>query len=135
MLKKDRLAVAYEAISGELYNLPDNYCDWQIGGKRLNLNYYRHEFSFMVDGDLREAVARLRICLDYQSSLLKLHQPQGEFLKHHNFVLIQIIAHIYEGILLDVYQKEMNATEVGKMIVKEEAKKASPGYLARTLHA
>jgi|GEM_PF-6559535 len=103
----------WDAIHGQLYWMPVKYCEWKITETRKKTVYtYEQEFAFIRKQAIRTSLAGLRLSLDYQSSLLKLHHPGLVFKVHHYFVVYQIIAQLYEGILLDIYEKAAAAGHI-----------------------
>lgn len=110
----------FDAIHGQLNWMPAKYCDWKISETRSKtLGTYEAEFAFIRDKNIKTSLAGLRLSLDYQSSIQKLMRPILVFKVHQFFVLYQIIAQLYEGILLDAYQIAATAGHIGAATKKK----------------
>lgn len=101
-----QLAPFFDALVGRLGALPDKYKQWGPG----KLGHYKATFSFITDDELKVSAARLRMSFDYQYSLYLWLQPYEIFDEHHRFVLVKIIAQVYEALLLDLIRREMSAS-------------------------
>lgn len=103
-IKSADLEPYFFAVSGRLGALPKKYKKWGLG----RLSQYRSQFSFIKDDNLRESISRLRMSFDYQFSLYNWLKPDSIFEEHHKFVLVNLIAQLYEGLLFYRIKDEMS---------------------------
>lgn len=119
----------FRNISGSLGMLPKEHKRW-----KGSLQEYRNEYDFLKSSNLKESVAMLRMNFDYQLSLYHWLKPFLLFEEHHKYILYQVIASIYEALLLDylISKKAEISDEVMAEIVAgylEEKNKGLGSYI------
>src|SRR4030067_1624132 len=106
----DVIEQAYYQIHDQLPSLPEPFCYWKkksSDGRSIPKTLsgdYRPIFNFVYALDLRNNLAELRMCIDYHRSLYSLHKPGLTFGWQHRLVICQMVAGIFEGILLDLVE-------------------------------
>ncbi len=114
-MNRKEIEKAFEAIHGNLYCIPDNFCYWRkesIDGRLINKSLgvdYRPLFFFVKDGTLRENLSQLRMVLDYHLSIYYLLKPGLLFGWQHKLVIFQIVGAITEGLLSDYLEFLINS--------------------------
>lgn len=122
--------ICFQNVAGHLGLLPKEHKKW-----RSSLQEYRSEYDFLRSPDLKESVAMLRMNFDYQLSLYHWLKPFLLFEEHHKYILYQIIASIYEALLLD-YLRSKRTTISDDVILKiisgylEEKNKGLGSYVS-----
>lgn len=123
----------FEGVSGKLYHMPSSFRKW-----RGSLQEYRSNYMFMHDSILRESAPMLRMSFDYQYSLYLWLKPNLVFRDHHELVLYQIIAQIYEALLGDYLKMQSSKMTKGAayLIVTEwlESKNKGLGSYVEVLN-
>lgn len=104
---------AFRIISGQLNQIPDEYCYWSKRNsrgtlERQTLNDYRDRFSFIRNPSLRENLGELRMVLDYHRNIYYLIDPAMTFRRHHKLVIYQTLGAITEGLLSDYAESIVN---------------------------
>lgn len=102
-LKLKKIEEAYDLIHGNLRVIPKKFCYWKEDtGEMHTCKYWEDFFNFIKNDVLRRNLGQIRLCLDYQATLYKLHCPTLVFEQQHRYILAQIFCSIYEGVLLDL---------------------------------
>jgi len=111
------LKKAFYSVHGNLQWLPDEFCYWRkesVNGRKISKSLqsdYRPMFFFVIDSELRNNLAELRMCLDYHRSIYEFLKPSLTFGWQHKLVLCQLAAAIYEGLLHDLFEHRTNAKQ------------------------
>jgi vacuolar-type H+-ATPase subunit H len=109
---------AFELCRGQLGHLPSKYKKW-----RNSLQLYRAEWNFLYDGKLRDDIAQRCMTCDYLFSLSLWLKPYAILEQDHRFVIILLLASIYEGILRDILLKEKNKSQfIDKLITEKRSR-------------
>lgn len=90
-------------------------------------------FYFVIDFELRNNLAELRMCLDYHRSVYEFLKPGLTFGWQHKLVICQLAATIYEGLLFDLFEFKTNADKkdnLSSIVVADKlsSKGAGLGY-------
>ena len=108
---EEEIERAFEIIEGRLGLIPINKCGWaeKHNGvfRKKTLSDYKALFEFVNNFELADNLASLRMCLDYITTLYKLHRPYLVFDKHHKLLIFQMLGSLYEGLLVDLYERIM----------------------------
>ncbi|MEK7555199.1 MAG: hypothetical protein AAB516_00025 [Patescibacteria group bacterium] len=122
---------AFYLVHNNLQLLPDKFCYWRkesSDGRRISKTLqsdYRPIFSFVIDLELRNNLAELRMCLDYHRSIYEFLKPSLTFGWQHKLVLCQLAAAIYEGLLFDFFEYKTNAKQKDNLTSVIAAEKLS----------
>lgn len=94
MTKAEKLKEAYGLISGELLHLPNK--KWKTYIR------YAEDFHFIENKNLLKQISKIKMTLDYSSSLYDLHKPLGPIQEIHFLSMAQHIGCICEAMLRDL---------------------------------